>query len=291
MTEEKKIGLALSGGGYGGWVHLGVCEVLEREKIPIDIIVGTSAGGVVGLALACGLSVRDVIKHSKILKEKDFKRISDNTYGVFDYRPGIEKIRKIIGDKNIEDLPKKFAAVAVDITTGEEVVIDKGPAIKAIEATICIPGMFPPVEINGRYLVDGGLLNILPVDVCRNMGADVVIGVDVSKSFKVSFNYKPKKLGPFQKRIITSLRNPYVSLIFKRNDLINTIFGSVHIMGHRLRREKLEKYPPNVLIECDYESAGILDLVVDDKKYRNMLIERGKSIAESRLDDIRNLLN
>jgi len=290
MTSEQKIGLALSGGGYGGWVHLGVCDVLEKEKIPIDIIVGTSAGGVVGAALACGFSVREVIRHSKILKEKDFKKISENSFGIFDFRQGIEKIRKIIGDKNIEDLPKKFATVAVDIVNGEEVVIDRGPIIKAIEATICIPGMFPPVEIDGRYLVDGGLLNILPVDVCRKMGASFVIGVDVSKSFKVKFNYQPKKLKPLQRRIVNSIRNPYLSLLFKQKDLMLTIFGSVHIMGNKLRREKLEKYPPNVLIECEYEDAGLLDLVVDDKNYRNKLIETGRSIAERRIDEIRDLL-
>jgi len=223
------------------------------------------------------------------LKENDFKKISDNSFSLFDFRIGIEKIRKIIGDRNIEDLPKKFATVAVDINNGEEVVIDKGPLIKAIEATICIPGMFPPVEINGKYLVDGGLLNILPVDVCRKMGADLVIGVDVSKFFKINFNYKPKKLTSLEKKFVNSIKNPYISLLVKK-DLIYTIFGSFNIMGNRLRKEKLEKYKPNVLIECDYDGSSLLDLVIDDKNYRNKLIERGRSIAESRIDEIRNLL-
>lgn len=290
--EGRKVALVLSGGGaQGGWVHLGAVQVLEKEKVPFDIIVGTSVGGIIGWGLASGFSVKKLIEKADIITQKDVKKISGDIYAIFDPSAAFEKMKKIYGDKNIEDLPKKFAVTAVDLLTGEEIVLDKGRAVDAIKATTSIPGIFPPVEINGRLLVDGGVLNVLPVDVAYKMGATITIAIDVSSFGRSRYNLREKKgLHPLTKRLIKTTRNAYLSALVKRSYLFESMFESVRIMGNRLRNEKLARNPPTALIEGYFRSADITSLTVDDKKERERLVEVGKQAALNQTDKIKDAL-
>jgi NTE family protein len=182
-TKKPKVGLALGGGAARGMAHIGVLEVLEREGIPIDMIAGTSIGGMVGAFRARG-------KDSSVMKEMALKinvvkmlSLADLTLpksGLFGGKAVINLLQKTMGnDVKFEELPIPLALVATDIITGEEVVIDGGSVLEGVRATISIPGIFTVAKWRGRYLVDGGLVNPVPVSVLKKMGADFIIAVNV----------------------------------------------------------------------------------------------------------------
>ena len=191
MKKRPLIALALGGGGALGFAHVGVLEVLQKNNIPIDIVVGTSMGAVVGALYCNGASIEEMEKLAKSVRTKKLIDISLGLQGLISGNKAISTLKKYIPkDKNIEDLPVKFACNAVNIVNGEEVVFEKGNIIKALRASISVPGIFVPVHMNGMTLVDGGVLNNLPHDIARSMGADIVIAVDVVGS--TEFSGKPK---------------------------------------------------------------------------------------------------
>ncbi|MCS7239891.1 MAG: patatin-like phospholipase family protein [Candidatus Bipolaricaulota bacterium] len=180
---EKRVGLALGSGGARGAAHVGVLKVLEREGIKVSAIAGASIGAMVGGAYAAGLPLARIeeewltTSRAKLLKSflPTFPR-TGLTSG-----SGLRRyLREILGEVRIEDLPVPFAAVATDLDTGKPVVLRSGPLVEAIRASTAIPGVFQPVRWEGRLLVDGGLVEPLPVRVCRELGAEVVIAVDTN---------------------------------------------------------------------------------------------------------------
>jgi len=213
LPVRPRIGLVLSGGGARGVAHIGVIKVLEEMKIPIDCIAGTSMGAIVGSLYASGLSPAgmekivtsiewsDAFKDTPSLQELAFRRKQDASGYLIDfdlgYKDGHFKIPLgLVQGQNLNIMLKSlllhvetvhdfdrmnipFRAVAADIETGQSVVLKGGDLVKAIRASMSIPGVFAPVEIDGRILVDGGIVNNVPVDVARQMGADVLIVVDI----------------------------------------------------------------------------------------------------------------
>lgn len=180
---EKRVGLALGSGGARGAAHVGVLKVLEREGIKVSAIVGSSIGAMVGGAYAAGLPLPRIeeewlsTNRAKLLRSllPTFPRAGlSSGAGLRGY------LREILGDMRIEELPIPFAAVATDLDTGEAVVLRSGPLVDAIRASTAIPGVFQPVRWEGRLLVDGGMTEPLPVRICRELGADVVIAVDTN---------------------------------------------------------------------------------------------------------------
>ena len=212
--KQPRIGLVLSGGGARGMAHVGVIQVLEEMKIPIHCVAGTSMGAIVGGLYAAGMSPAEMEKFvtsmewNEAFKDKpppselSFRRKQEAAdYLInFDlgYKDGKFAIPKgllqgqnlnlilkslLFHTETIDDFNKlniPFRAVATDIETGDAVIMGKGDLVKAIRASMSIPGVFAPVEIDGKILVDGGVANNLPIDVARQMGADVVIAVDIS---------------------------------------------------------------------------------------------------------------
>lgn len=183
MKKKRKVGLALGGGAARGVAHIGVLEILEKSNIPIDMIAGTSAGAVIGSVYAQGKNTDEL---KKVVKEWNWLHRAQ-TIDLALPRSGfiaghrIKKLLKsIIGDVSFEDLKIPFACVATDITTGEEVVINQGSVLEAVRASISMPIIFSVVKYGGRYLVDGGLVNPVPVSVLKNMGADFIIAVNVT---------------------------------------------------------------------------------------------------------------
>jgi NTE family protein len=175
-----KVGIALGGGGARGFAEIGVLRALEQEKIPIDMVVGTSVGSLIGAIYADTGSVLDA----------EFIAISINEEDIFDYGAlsifsgGFvkgEKLEKFLNthlrNKEIQNLTIPFGAVAVDLRTGKAVMFEQGSVARAVHASCAIPGVFVPVEIGGRVFVDGGVTDPIPVELTRKKGADVVIAV------------------------------------------------------------------------------------------------------------------
>jgi NTE family protein len=175
-----KIGLALSGGAARGFAHLGVVKVLQENNIPIDFIAGTSAGSLVGGGIAAGMSVDELLEISKDLSWFKIGKLSLSMFGVQNNEPLAEFVRERYPIKNIEDLIIPFAAVAADLDSGEKVVFDKGELAFAVRASSNIPVIYTPIQYGEQRLVDGGIAEIVPCETVREMGADIVIAVDVN---------------------------------------------------------------------------------------------------------------
>ena len=182
MGIGRKIGLALGSGAARGLAHIGVLEVLEKEGIPIDMIAGTSMGALIGALYAQGKAVNEIKALAVDLAPKRFALLADPALpktGLVRGRKVESVLRSIIGDIEFKDLKIPFACVATDIGTGEEVVIKQGLVRDGVRASGSIPIILTPVKQQGRYLVDGALVNPVPVSVLRTMGADVTIAVNV----------------------------------------------------------------------------------------------------------------
>ena len=182
MTQ-KKIGLALGSGAARALAHIGVLTTLEKEGIPINVIAGTSAGAAIGALYAQGKSTRFIQKLALDLSHMRLTPLADLTLprsGIIRGRRFEDWFRSAIGHGvQFKDLRTPFACVATDIMTGEELVINDGSVVEAIRASISIPGIFTVAKREGRYLVDGGLVNPVPVSVLKNMGAELTIAVNV----------------------------------------------------------------------------------------------------------------
>jgi len=176
----QKIGLALSGGAARGAAHLGVLEVLEREGIRPDLVVGVSAGSVVGALYCAGLSLQTLHEQAKELQWSKIGRITRPRLGFFDISRLERYLDELVEGRTFDQLPIPFAAGAVDILTGQVVVLHEGSVARAVRASCALPGAFTPLEDGERLLVDGGLVNNLPVSVAQDMGADYVIAVDLT---------------------------------------------------------------------------------------------------------------
>jgi len=181
LNRKPKIGLALSGGATLGAAHIGVLQVLEREGIRPDFVAGTSAGALIGALYCAGFALDELAQLMTTLKWPTLIKLAiTKPQALFDIQPMDDVIKQNIGDINFEELKIPFAAIACDLRTGKRVVMDRGPLAIAIRASASIPGLFLPVEHNDRMLVDGGLVDNLPVEQVRAMGAGFVIASDVS---------------------------------------------------------------------------------------------------------------
>jgi NTE family protein len=180
LFRTPKLGLALSGGAARGLAHIGVSKVMQEEKMPVEFVAGTSVGSLMGALFAAGMTWREMADAARRIKWKDLARITLSPLGMAENDRLKNVIDKLIGGKRFEDLPLRFAAVAVDLGSGRPVVLSTGSVADAVRASASIPGIFEPAILDGRYLVDGGLVNNLPVDVARGLGAKKVIAVELN---------------------------------------------------------------------------------------------------------------
>jgi NTE family protein len=178
--QPAKIGLALGGGAARGFAHIGVIKVLEAQGIHPEIIVGTSAGAVVGALYAAGNNGFDLQKQAIKLDETKISDWSMPDRGVLKGESLQQFVNDAVGQRPIEALKKRFAVVATDLNSGESILFRTGNTGMAVRASATVPGVFRPVSINGHEYVDGGLSSLVPVRSARQMGADVVIAVDIS---------------------------------------------------------------------------------------------------------------
>jgi NTE family protein len=175
-----KIGLALGGGAARGFAHIGVIKALEAQGIVPDIVVGTSAGAVVGSLYSSGLSGFELQKIALDIDESQIGDWSLPDRGVFKGEALQNFINRAVANRPLEKLPRSFAVAATDLKSGEAALFRSGNTGMAVRASSAVPGVFQPVNINGRDYVDGGLVSPIPVRAARGLGADFVIAVDIS---------------------------------------------------------------------------------------------------------------
>jgi NTE family protein len=188
-SKVGKIGLVLGGGGARGLAHIGVLKVFEREGIAIDVLAGTSMGGLIGALHAAGMSMQDI--EAEALRRgtaKEIFRLLDLNISMRGLLKGsriYNQLADTLGQElTFQELKIPLAVMAVDLRTGREVMISEGKVVEAIRATISVPGIFQPVEYGPYLLVDGGTLDNVPVEAAHKLGADYVIAVDVLPDFR-----------------------------------------------------------------------------------------------------------
>src|SRR6266478_5226636 len=176
-TRQPLVGVALGGGFARGIAHLGVLRLLEEEHIPVSFIAGTSAGAMLAIAYASGHPIHEIVEQARATRFKDFGNWKLSWLGLASNQKLAHYPRKFLGVSTFEELRIPLAIAATDLSTGEPIYFTSGPLGPALRASCAYPGIFVPVEFEGRTLVDGFLAAPVPVDALRNMGADVVIAV------------------------------------------------------------------------------------------------------------------
>ena len=178
--SRRKVGLAFGGGFARALAHIGVLKVLEEERIPVDLVAGTSAGAILGAAYCAGMSPKEMEEMAVTTRFRDFARMTLSRYGLYTSDRMANFCERVLKIKNFEDLKIPLAVTATDVRTGDSVVFTKGPLVDPMRASCAFPGMFPPVEVDGRSLIDGMLAYSVPTTPLREMGAECVIGVYLS---------------------------------------------------------------------------------------------------------------
>ena len=255
--RRPKIALVLGGGAARGFAHVGVIRALEKSKIQIDLIVGTNTGSLIGAIYADKKSAAELERIALSLEERD----------VFDYNfinptQGFARgerledfLSKRLAAKEIDQLKLPFAAVATDIQNGELVTLQSGSIARAVRASSAIPGIFTPVNYQGKMLVDGGVLDNVPVDIARKMGADVIIAVDLGA-------------GPKAAQV---------------SNLFENVAQSFYLAARQNTEAKLKQ--ADVVIRPKVSEAGLLDF-----SRKKELLTLGAEAAEQALPEIRKKL-
>jgi NTE family protein len=189
FKKQTKVGLALGGGAARGLAHIGVLKALDEAGIRIDCVAGTSVGSIIGALYCAGYSWQEIKDAAQSINWGKLISPTIPIMGLLKTEKLKNLLSKLLKKKSFPDLDIPFSAVAVDIATGEEVVLKKGSVSKAVQASSSIPGIFEPTPVGGRLLVDGGLVNNVPADLVREMGANLVIAVDLTY-------YYPKRERP-----------------------------------------------------------------------------------------------
>lgn len=253
--KKKKLGLALGSGGAKGMAHVGILRAFDEEGISFDCVAGTSIGSVIGAMYAAGYSSASMIKY---LDELDFFAAQTIVKLTLTGKSVEDIFGDVIGGSSFDDLLIPFAAVATDLKTGEEVVIKSGSVAKAMRASSAIPPVLKPASVNGKMLIDGAYVNSVPSDVVKNMGADIVIGVNLSAHL------------PFNDRIKAALDEKYPDNGVKICD---------RAMAGRVYSDVL--LTPDLQ---DYSSATV------SKAKLNEIYEIGYETAKSKMSEITGLL-
>ena len=266
-SKKKKIGLALSSGSARGLAHIGVLEVLENEGIPIDMIAGTSIGALIGALYANSKNMSQIKHWAANLGSTRFvflAHLMPTRTGLIQGKKIENQLKSIIGDRKFRDLMIPFACVATDINTGEEIVIKEGSVVEGIRASFSLPGVFSAVKREGRYLVDGGLMNPVPVSVLKEMGADFIIASNVVPDMK--------------DRVYQSSKSPKQEL--KAPNLFDVIMRTIHIAGYQAVRFSLSG--ADIVIEPQVVHIGFGDFHRSSE-----CISQGKLAAQNSILEIK----
>jgi NTE family protein len=277
-SDAPKIGVALSGGGVRGYAHLGVLQVLEDAQVPIDVAAGTSMGGIIAGLYAAGVPLQELIAFTKRTGITDMASRDREWRGLFGHQKMASLLAGLLGDKDITfgDLNIPTAVVSADVETGEMVILNEGPLIPALMATSAFPIVFSPVHHQGRWLVDGGVLNNFPVDIVRQLGADRVLGVNVPPTVRLSMEEKERETG-LSARGLRFFSNQ--TRDWKLPFLIAE--ASVGITMQVINQTRLASCQPDVLLEIDLPNVGVFT-----SNDNAEVIEAGRKVATDHLTEL-----
>jgi len=292
-----KIGLALGSGASRGWSHIGIVKALLREGIEPDIVCGTSVGAMIGASYLTGnlAKLEDWVLGSTRTDVLKFFNVKLTQSGFVDSDRMKRFLYRFVGGENlqIEKLPKRFAAVSTDLQTGREVWFQEGGLAEAVRASMALPGLFPAVRHEHRWLVDGGLVNPVPISTCRALGADIVIAVNLNSDVMDRHNQKKPEPEPVRKKgVLHSLKQTtleYSSSIFPYNEkqdeapgLFASITNSINIVQDRITRSRMAGDPAEVVISPRLAHIGLLEF-----HRAAEAIAEGENCVKSVLADIR----
>jgi len=279
---NTSIGLALGSGAARGWAHIGVIRALAELGIEPNVIAGSSIGAFVGAAYASDHldKLEDWVRRLTWKEIFTFLDLSLLDGGLIQGEKLLQFARDQIVDFSIESLPRRFATVATELDTGREIWLQEGPLMDAVRASIGLPGLFVPVQLNGRWLVDGGLSNPVPVSLCRAMGAELVIAVNLNGDIvgkhrrRTDQAHKSEENVPtdvdFMDKLSAQLKN---SLHEQKSILLSRLFGkshetpgffevlagSINIMQDRITRSRMAGDPPEVILSPHLAHLGLME--------------------------------
>ena len=291
---QPTIGIALGSGAARGWAHIGVMQGLRQEGIIPDIVAGTSIGALVG---GCDTANRleALEAFARGLSRRRLLMLLDLTLGGAGLIKGERLTRMLeeeIGDLKIEDLDRRFVAIATELTTGHEVWLRFGRLADAMRSSYALPGIFPPLKLDGRLLIDGALVNPIPTSVARAFGARLVIAVNLNpdamgRSMLLAGN------GQRVPSVVDDDNGDYLSA-FKRKifgarafepSIVNVMLGALNISLDRIARARLASDPPDVTITPQIGSIGLSDFDRADE-----MIHLGHEAAVAAVPRIREMV-
>lgn len=257
---NRKIGIALGSGSARGWAHIGVLKGLRTLGIEPEIVTGCSAGSLVGAAYACGY-LDEFEDWVCSLHWRDVMGLVDVTLsgGLVRGDKMLQFFRENDRDALIEDVERPYAAVATNMETGQEVWLREGSILEAVRASCTFPGLFAPVLRDGAWMLDGGLVNPLPVSLCRAMGADIVIAVDLNTHL-----VRPR-LRRQEEIEASAWREKLSGLIGPQKPrqeapgIMEVMATSIHIMQDRITRSRMAGDPPDILLTPQLAEYGMFD--------------------------------
>jgi NTE family protein len=297
LKTAPRIGLALGGGSARGWAHIGVIRALDDAGVKPDIVCGTSIGALVGAAYVGGELDRleTWVRSLKLQTVVSFLDFSLNG-GLIKGDRLIDFFRSHFVDRDISELERPFGAVATDLQRGREVWLREGGVSDAVHASIALPGLFAPVRRDGSWLVDGGLVNPVPVSLCRAMGADIVIAVDLNSDL-LGRHLKPKPAPKPRKTstaytpidsVLAHIQSSLAELGFSSEDsaatppaMLDVLASSINIMQVLITRSRLAGEPADVMI-----TPRLAELELMEFHRAAIAIEAGKRAAETAMPQL-----
>ncbi len=297
---KLKIGLALGSGAARGWAHIGVINVLEEAGIHADVVAGCSIGALVGAAFVTG-SMGKLHDWLMTLDWRGIVSLMDFSFsrgGLIMGREVTEFLASLGVRGTIEDLPLPFMAVATDMATGREIWLKQGDLGQAIHASFSMPGLFAPVKRGNQWLLDGGLVNPVPVSACRALGADVIIAVNLNGDLvgrrrmprlrRDDKDLTGKLLERLPESMADGLGRIAPSLLARRNapGYFDVLGASINIMQDQITRSRLAGEPPHVLINPRLSHFNVMDF--DRAKEA---IAEGEKRARAALPHIRDIIS
>lgn len=306
--NSYKVGLTLGSGSSRGWAHIGVIEALKDSDIPIHFVAGSSVGAFIGAIFASG-GLEQLKKYVIEMDGESMFSFSDLSL----IRPGLldgdKKLQQLFGmhsdKKDFSELEIPLKMVAVDMHSGDPVILDSGDLLHALRASMSYPGIFAPVNYKNRWLVDGGVLDPVPVGVTRSMGADIVIAVNLDSD--LMSRKRPQKNNPAPEIKESQTSNQFLKKLTSRykaaekiiQDNLNfgkkkeetppgireAINASIHLMQKRITRVNFAVNPPDILI-----TPRLGGLKMFDYDQVEHAIEEGYIAAQKKIDDIKLLL-
>ncbi|MEE8359693.1 MAG: patatin-like phospholipase family protein [Candidatus Omnitrophota bacterium] len=248
-SKPKKVALVMGGGGARGLAHVGILKVLEREEIKVDIVIGTSMGAAIGAAYCLGNNISQIEKKATTISWTDLFDPTIPTLGLIEGTKLENVLRELLDSKTFLDTTTPLAVVTTDIEKAEEVVYTSGDLVRTVRASCSWPGIFNPVKIDGRLLVDGGIMNSVPVAIAKKLGADLVVACDVGFC---------------------------VTKDVELNNILKLMLQSFQIMGEELNTYQAKQ--ADIIIEPDLAN---IDQTAFDRS--SEIIHKGQEAAEKML--------